>query len=53
MAEKGQQIFMVAVGAAYTGESLCQITAPEIGAHHIGDHWAKISVTQGKPFWVE
>lgn len=37
-AGKGEQVFVMAIGAANTGKALFQITAFEVGPHNLGDN---------------
>ncbi len=52
-AGKGQQILMVTVGAANTGESLRQVTTPEIVPNHMGDYLPIETVALCKTLWID
>lgn len=50
---EGQQVFMMAVGAAYTGEPLRQVTTPEIVPNHMGDYLPIETVALCKTLWID
>jgi hypothetical protein len=50
---EGQQVFMMAVGASHTGESLRQVTTPEIVPNHMGDYLPIETVALCKTLWID
>ena len=50
---EGQQVFMMAVGAAHAGESLRQVTTPEIVPNHMGDYLPIETVALCKTLWID
>jgi hypothetical protein len=51
-AGKGQQVFVMTVRAADPGETLLEIAAFEIGAHHLGDNRAVEAILLAKPLVI-